>query len=157
MEGNEYIYRMRPLVVPGVGFMVLYPIVVGVLSYLLNLPELYLRILSGIYIVSVVFLLLIWLTAKTKKIIIEGNTIIFSSIFGREILEPKDIRKASFYWISENEEIVQIKVGKKVYYLSNLYFPFNELLTDLEQFILNNNVRSNLASHYEQIEASARG
>lgn len=148
MDGNEYIYRVRPLVVPGLAFIILYPIVVGGLSYLLNLPELYLRIFSWIYIVSTVFLLLTWLIAKSKRIIVEGNIIVFRSVLGRQVLEPKDIRKASFYWVSQSQEIVQIKAGKKVYYLSNLYFPFNELLTDLEQFIINHNIRSNLASHY---------
>ncbi len=148
MEGNEYVYRIRPLVVPGLAFIILYPIIVGALSYLLNLPELYLRIFSWIYIVSTIFLLLTWLTARSKRIIVEGNIIVFRSIFGRQILEPKDIRKASFYWVSRSEEVVQIRAGKKIYYLSNLYFPFNELLTDLEQFILNHNIRSNLASHY---------
>lgn len=148
MEGNEYIYRLRPLVVPGLVFIVLYPIVVGIVSYLLNISELYLRIFSGIYIISVVFLLLIWITAKSKRMIIEENLIIFHSIFGRQILEPKDIRKASFYWITDNEEIVQIRAGRKIYYLSNLYFPFNELLTDLEQFILTHHIRSNLSTHY---------
>lgn len=148
MEGNEYSYRMRPLIVPGLAFIILYPIIVGVLSYLLNLPELYLRIFSWIYIITTVFLLLIWITAKSKKIVVEGNTLIFRSILGKHILEPKDIRKASFFWTSETEEVVQIKTGKKIYYLSNLYFPFNELLTDLEQFIINNNIRNNLSSHY---------
>lgn len=148
MEGNEYVYRIRPLVVPGLVFIILYPIVVGSLSYLLNLPELYLRIFSWIYVVSTIYLLLTWVTAKSKRVIVEGNIIVFRSIFGRQILEPKDIRKASFYWVSRSEEIVQIKAGRKIYYLSSLYFPFNELLTDLEQFISTHNIRSNLASHY---------
>ncbi|KUO66070.1 MAG: hypothetical protein APF84_12165 [Gracilibacter sp. BRH_c7a] len=148
MEGNEYVYRIRPLVVPGLVFIILYPLIVGGLSYLFNLPELYLSIFSWIYIVSTIFLLLTWLTAKSKRIIVEGNNIVFRSLFGRKILEPKDIRKASFYWVSQNEEIVQIKTSKQVYYLSNLYFPFNELLTDLEQFIMTHHIRSNLASHY---------
>lgn len=148
MEGNEYVYRIRPLVVPGLVFIILYPIVVGSLSYLFNLPELYLRIFSWIYVASTIYLLLTWLTAKSKRVIVEGNIIVFRSIFGRQILEPKDIRKASFYWVSRSEEIVQIKAGRKIYYLSSLYFPFNELLTDLEQFILTHNIRSNLASHY---------
>ena len=148
MEGNEYSYRMRPLLVPGLAFIILYPLVVGVLSYLLNLPEIYLRIFSWIYVISVLLLSFIWITAKSKRIIIEGNTIVFRSVLGKDILEPKDIRKASFFWTSQTEEVVQIKTGKKIYYLSNLYFPFNELLTDLEQFIITHNIRSNLSSHY---------
>lgn len=148
MEGNEYVYRMRPLVIPGIIYLILYPCVVGTLSYLLNLPAIYLKIFSGIYIISGLLVLFIWLTGKSKRIIFEDNLIVFRSIFGQQVIEPKDIRKASFFWTAKNEEIVQIKTGKKIYYLTNLYFPFNELLTDLEQFIVTNNIRSNLTTHY---------
>jgi len=147
MEGHEYVYRIKPLIIPGIVYLVLYPCVVGILSYLLNLPAIYLKIFSGIYLISGVLVLLIWLTGKRKSIIIERNIIVFRSIFGQRVIEPKDIRKASFFWTAKNEEIVQIKAGKEIYYLTNLYFPFNELLTDLEEFIVTNNVRSNLSTH----------
>lgn len=148
MDGHEYVYRMKPLVVPGLGFLILYPLLAGIISYVFFFPEIYLKVFSGIYAVSALGILVIWLTAKSKRIIFDDNIIIVRSIFSKQILEPKDIRKASFFWTKRNEEIVQIKAGKRIYYLSNLYFPFNELMTDLEQFIIANNIRSNLASHY---------
>jgi hypothetical protein len=146
--GQEYVYRMKPMIMPGLGYLILYPLVAGILSYVIDLPEIYLKIFSGLYTVSALIILFIWLIAKSKRIIIDENIIVFRSLLGKHLLEPKDIRKASFYWVQRNEEIAQIRTGKKVYYLSNLYFPFNELLTDLEEFIVANNIRSNLSNHY---------
>lgn len=148
MLGQEYVYRMKPMIMPGLGYLILYPLVAGILSYVIDLPEIYLKIFSGLYTVSALIILFIWLIAKSKRIIIDENIIVFRSLLGKHLLEPKDIRKASFYWVQRNEEIAQIRTGKKVYYLSNLYFPFNELLTDLEEFIVANNIRSNLSNHY---------
>ncbi len=148
MLGQEYVYRMKPMVMPGLGYLILYPLIAGIFSYVIFLPEIYVKVFSGIYTVSALIILFIWLIAKSKRIIIDENIIVFRSLLGKHLLEPKDIRKASFYWVRKNEEIVQIKTGKKVYYLSNLYFPFNELLTDLEEFIVANNIRSNLSNHY---------
>lgn len=148
VEGNEYTYRMKPLVVPGIIYLVLYPLIVGAVCYIFYLPELCVRIFSAIYIVSALGILLIWLIGKSKKVIFEDNVIVFRSLFGQYVLEPGEIRRASFFWTPRKEEVVQIRAGKKVFYLSDLYFPFNELLTDLEQFIMNHNIRSNLSSHY---------
>lgn len=145
---SQYVYRMRPLIIPGLSFIILYPLLIGFISYYLALPDLFVRIFSGIYILALVIIVLIWLTAKTKKIIVDDQNIIFQSLLGKDIIQPKDIRKASFFWTSKDQEIVQLKVGKKIYYLSDLYFPFNDLLTDLEEFIIHHNIRSNLASHY---------
>lgn len=149
MEAQEYVYRMKPIIGPGLGYLLIYPLVAGIVSFLFNLPEIYLKIFSGIYAVTALVIFFLWLTAKSKKIIIDDNLIIFQSLLGKQVLEPKDIRKVSFYWTAKSEEIVQLKVGKKTFYLSNLYFPFNELLTQLEQIIIANNIRSNLASHYK--------
>jgi len=152
MEGHEYVYRMKPLILPGLGYLVGYPIVAGVISTLFLLPEGYLRIFSGIYLFSAFIILLIWLVAKSKKIIVDGELLVFRSLAGKHVIEPKDIRKVSFFWTKHNEEVVQMRVGKKTYYLSNLYFPFNELMTDIEEFILANHIRSNLSSHYGMSE-----
>lgn len=148
MEGHEYVYRMKPMVIPGLGYIILYPLIIVAFSFIFILPEICYKIFWGIYGVSVLVILLIWLTARSKRIIVDDNIIIFRSFFSKHILEPKDIRRVSFSWTQKNEEVVQLKTGKSVFYLSNLYFPFNELLTDLEEFIIANNVRSNLASHY---------
>ena len=147
-DSHEYYYRMKPLVIPGLVYLILYPLLVGCASYFLDLPEFYLFLLSGIYLCSALIILLIWLTAKTKRIIVDKSVIIFSSLFGKTIIEPKDIKKASFAWTKHNDEIVLLKTRKKNYYLSDLYFPFNELLTDLEEIITTYNIRSNLNSHY---------
>ncbi|NBJ15605.1 MAG: hypothetical protein FNP40_08570 [Dehalobacter sp. 4CP] len=149
MDAQEYGYRMKPLVIPGVLYIILYPLLIGGILFFYALPTLYLLILSGIYAVTILLILLIWLTAKTKRIVIDDQAIIFRSLFRKKTFEPKDIRKASFFWTKNNEEIVLLKAGNnKVYYLTDLYFPYNELLTDLEEFIISHNIRSNLAAHY---------
>jgi hypothetical protein len=148
MDGHEYVYRMKPLLIPGLGYLILYPVLFGLLSKAFLLPEIYLKIFAGIYAISALSILLIWLTGKNKRIIIDHNLIVFQSLTGKKIIEPKDIRRASFFWTKRNEEIVQLRAGKSVFYLSDLYFPFNELLTDLEEIIVSNHIRSNLASHY---------
>ncbi|RNC63089.1 MAG: hypothetical protein AWM53_01607 [Candidatus Dichloromethanomonas elyunquensis] len=148
MDGHEYVYRMKPLIIPGLGYLILYPVLLGIIGYVFLLPLIYTRIFSGIYLVSAAFILGIWLTAKSKRIIVDDHMIVFRSLAGKQVIEPKDIRRASFFWTKRNEEIVQLKAGKKTFYLSNFYFPFNELMTDIEDFILNNNIRNNLSSYY---------
>lgn len=148
MYAQEYVYRMKPLVIPGMLYVILYPILIAAISFFITLPYLYLLVLTGIYAVTVLIILIIWLTAKNKRIAITDKTIVFRSLFRKRVLEPKDIRKAAFFWTKKNEEIVLLKVGKKVYYLTDLYFPYNELLTDLEEYIVSNHIRSNLAGHY---------
>jgi len=148
MEGQEYVYRMRAMVAPGLGFLILYPLLVGLISYFSKFPELYMRIFSGIYLITALIIFGIWIIAKSRKVVIQHDAIIFRSLFGKKVLQPDDIRKISFFWTKRDEEIVQLRVGKNVYYLTNLYFPFNELLTDLEEFIIKNNIRSNLSTHY---------
>ena len=148
MDVHQYIYRMKPLVLPGLAYLFLYPFLVGGVSYFLDIPQLYLVVLSGIYVVSALIIIFIWITAKSKRITIDNNAIVFRSLFGKTVIEPKDIRKASFAWTQDNDEIVLLKTMKQNYYLSDLYFPFNELLTDLEELIMTHNIRSNLSSHY---------
>lgn len=148
MDGHDYVYRMKPLILPGLGYFVIYPLLIGISIYFITLPEIFLRIFSGIYAVSSLIILIIWIIAKSKRVSIDHDIIVFRSLFGKQVIEPKDIRKASFFWTKGNEEIVQIRVGKKTYYLSSLYFPFSELLTDLEEYITKHHIRSNLSSHY---------
>jgi len=148
MEAHEYIYRMKPLVSQGLGYLILFPLFTGVMSYFLVLPKGYLMWLLGIYVVSALIIIFIWITAKTKKVIIDNDSIVFRSLVGRTQIEPKDIRKASFIWTKHNDEIVLLRTIRKNYYLSDLYFPFNELMTDLEELIRTHNIRSNLSSHY---------
>ncbi|MGI5902236.1 MAG: hypothetical protein ACOX7U_07155 [Desulfitobacteriia bacterium] len=148
MEVNEYTYRMKPLILPGLGFIILYPLLAGSASYFLSLAREYLILLSAIYVIAVFIIFLVWIVAKSQRILINKDQIIFRSLWGRKIIEPQEIKKASFMWTKNNDEIVFIKTGKKTFCLSNLYFPFNELLTDLEELIITHNIRSNLASHY---------
>ncbi|ADY56558.1 hypothetical protein Sgly_2269 [Syntrophobotulus glycolicus DSM 8271] len=148
---NEYIYRLKPLLVPGVLFILLYPLVFGPLSFYFFLPEIYVKIFTGIYLFTFFSILILWLNGKGKRVIFKDNKLILSSPLRNVVLKPDNISKILFFWTKRQEEIVQIYSGQKRYFLSDLYFPYNELLTDLEDFISQNEIRNNLARHYEAV------
>lgn len=144
MEEHDYIYQLRPLVIPGLVFLILYPLVVGGVHIFSKLPALELKILIGIYVVSGLGILALWVVGRSKRIIIDGQQIIFSSLLGEHILEPKDIRRVAIYFDDHGQEIAQIRTGKDSFYVSDLYFPFPELMSDLEIFIQQHAIRSNI-------------
>ena len=144
MEENDYVYQLRPLIIPGLVFLILYPLVVGGVHIFSKLPVLELGILIGIYGVSGLGILVLWIVGRSKRIVVSGQQIIFSSLLGEHILEPKDIRRVAIYFDDKGQEIAQIRTGKDSFYVSDLYFPFPELMSDLEIFIQQHEIRSNL-------------
>lgn len=148
MERNEYVYRLKPFLLPGIAYLIVYPVAAWILCYLFYFPQSFFWIFLSLYGISFLAIFAIWLQAITTRINFNNNSIVIRSLFRRLVLEPKDIRKASFFWTKRNEEVVQLKTGGKIYYFSDLYFPFNELMTEMEEFITANDVRSNLSSHY---------
>ncbi|AET70053.1 hypothetical protein Desor_4649 [Desulfosporosinus orientis DSM 765] len=144
MEEHDYVYQLKSLVVPGLVFLILYPLVIGGVHAFSKLPTLELRILIGIYVVSGLGILALWIIGKSKRIVMNGQQIIFSSLLGEHILEPKDIRRVAIYFDDKGQEIAQIRTGKDSFYVSELYFPFPELMSDLEIFIQQYEIRSNI-------------
>lgn len=144
MEEHDYVYQLRPLIIPGLVFLILYPLVVGGVHIFSKLPVLELSILIGIYGVSGLGILVLWIVGRSKRIVVSGQQIIFSSLLGEHILEPKDIRRVAIYFDDKGQEIAQIRTGKDSFYVSDLYFPFPELMSDLEIFIQQHEIRSNL-------------
>jgi len=104
-------------------------------------------VLIGIYVISGLGIITLWVVGKSKRIIINGNQIVFRSLLGERILEPKDIRRVAFYFDDKGQEIAQIRTSGDLYYVSELYFPFPELMSDLEIFISQYDIRSNLSRY----------
>jgi hypothetical protein len=147
MDEHEYIYQMRPLVIPGLFFLILYPIVLGGIYIFLKFPIMELRVLVGIYVVVLLAILILWIIGKSKYVLFKEDRIIIHSLLGEHILEPEDIRRVAFYFDGKGQEIAQIRTGNVFFYLSEFYFPFPELMSDLESFIRLHNLRSNLQNY----------
>ncbi|MHB8126489.1 MAG: hypothetical protein ACYDEJ_12780 [Desulfitobacteriaceae bacterium] len=144
MEEHNYVYKMGPLIFPGLIFLIIYPLVVGVVYIVTEFSRFELQMLISIYFITALCILGLWIFAKSKHVRIEEQQIIFTSILGEYTLEPADVRRVVFYWNANGQEIAQIWTKRKNFYLSESYFPFPELMSDLEGFIEDHAIRTNL-------------
>ena len=147
MEEHDYVYQLRPLIIPGLVFLILYPLIIGGVHIFSKLPTLELRALIGIYVITGLGIVTLWIVGKSKRVIMNGNQIVFRSLLGEHILEPKDIRRIAFYFDDKGQELAQIRTSENLYYISEFYFPFPELMSDLEIFIQQYDIRSNLTRY----------
>ena len=147
MDEHDYVYRLRPLIVPGLVFLIMYPLVLGSLNFFRKLPSLELAVLIGIYATAALGIICLWIIGKSKHVQFKNSQIIFWSLLGKRILEPQDIRRVAFYFDGKGREVAQISTKGDVFYVSEFYFPFPELMSDLEGFIQEYNLRSNLESY----------
>ena len=147
MEEHDYVYQLKPLITPGLVFLILYPLIIGGVHVFSKLPILELRLLIGIYVISGLGIVTLWVIGKSKRVIMNGGQIVFRSLLGERILEPKDIRRVAFYFDEKGQEIAQIRTSENLYYVSEFYFPFPELMSDLEIFIQQYDIRSNLTRY----------
>lgn len=146
-EEHEYRYQLKPLVFPGVLFLIGYPVIGLLLVAILKIPMLERYIFTGIYIATFLGILILCIYGRSKSLRIDEDRLIFYSLTGEHPLDPEDIRKVALYTLPKGEEMVQIKTNlNQVYYISELYFPFPELMSDLEQFVANHEIRSNFCS-----------
>ncbi len=147
MEEHDYVYQLRPLIIPGLFFLILYPLVMGSLHLFRKLPSLEMAVLVGIYVIAGLGIIALWVIGKSKHVEFKDQQIVFRSLLGEHILEPEDIRRVAFYFDEKGREVAQIRTGDKFFYVSEFYFPFPELMSDLEKFILQYDLRSNFASY----------
>jgi len=147
MDEHDYVYQLRPLIVPGIVFLILYPLLIGVVHFFSKLPILELRVLIGTYVMAMLGILTLWVIGKSKHVHIKDRQIVFQSLLGKRILEPQDIRRVAFYFDGKGQEVAQIRTEDELYYVSEFYFPFPELMSDLENFIQKYGLRSNLESY----------
>ena len=143
---HDYVYQLKPLIVPGLVFLIAYPLVLGAAYLLRKLPGIELSMLLAIYFAAGLGIIAIWVIGRSKRVLILDEQIVFRSLLGEHVLEPKDIRRVAFYFDGKGQEIAQIRTGDKYFYVSEFYFPFPELMSDLENFIRRYNLRSNFAN-----------
>lgn len=147
MDEHDYVYQLKPLIVPGLVFLIFYPLVMGSIHVFSKLPSIELSVLIGIYVTAGLGIVSLWVIGKSKHVRIKDQHIVFSSLLGEYILEPKDIRRVAFYFDGKGQEVAQIRANDVFYYVSECYFPFPELMSDLENFIQKYGLRSNLESY----------
>lgn len=145
-EEHEYHYRLKPLLVPGFLFLAGYPVVTAFLVLILKISLLERNILIGLYLVSSLGILALWIYGRSKYLRIEEKNLLFSSLTGEREIGAEDIRRIALYTSPKGKEIVQIKtLHNDDFYISDVYFPFPELMGDLEQFVRSHSIRSNIA------------
>lgn len=145
MEDQEYFYQLKPLVIPGGIYLVIFPILAAVLWFVVHIPAKEMILLLSIYLVTGLGTVALWINGRSKSFRVGEDQIILKSITGEHILTPSEIRRIALFTTRQGKEVVQIKTKKKDFYLTDLYFPFPELMTDLEQFVNVNGIRSNFS------------
>lgn len=145
-EEHEYHYRLKPLLVPGFLFLAGYPVVTAFLVLILKISLLERNILIGLYLVSSLGILALWIYGRSKYLRIEEKNLLFCSLSGEREIGAEDIRRIALYTSPRGKEIVRIKtLHNDDFYISDVYFPFPELMGDLEQFVRSHSIRSNIA------------
>lgn len=144
MDEHDYVYRLKPLIVPGSAFLILYPLIMGSVNLIKKFSSIELFLLLGIYVAAGLGILALWIIGRSKHVIVKDAQIVFSSLLGENIIEQEDIRRIAFYFDSHGQEVAQIRVKDVFYYVNELYFPFPELMSDLESFIRRFDLRSNM-------------
>lgn len=145
-DEHEYVYQLRPLVRPAAVFLILYPFILGAIHLFSKLPAVELRLLIGIYIVTALGIIFLLAVGKSKHVFINEREIVFESLLRTDVLEPQDIRRIAFYYDRKGQEIVQIRTEENDYYLNDYYFPFPELMSDLEEFVKKYKLRYTMKS-----------
>ncbi|WP_434511640.1 hypothetical protein [Desulfitobacterium sp. AusDCA] len=145
-EEHEYHYRLKPLLVPGFLLLAGYPVVTAFLVLILKISLLERNILIGLYLVSSLGIIALWIYGRSKYLRIEEKNLLFCSLSGEREIGAEDIRRIALYTSPKGKEIVQIKtLHNDDFYISDVYFPFPELMGDLEQFVRSHSIRSNIA------------
>lgn len=145
MDEQVYSYQLKPLIIPGALYLVIAPLIIMLISFGLKISDLELNLLRGLYTLTALGIIAIWVYGKKKAFRIRENQLVFSTISGEQQIEPGEIRRIFLLTTKKGQEIVQIKTRNQDYYLSELYFPFQELMAELEGFIKENNIRTNFS------------
>ncbi|NMA68621.1 MAG: hypothetical protein GX958_04295 [Desulfitobacterium sp.] len=145
MREQIYSYQLRPLIIPGASYLIIAPLMIMLISYILKISSLEVNLLRGLYILTALGIIAIWVYGSRKSFRIRDNKLIFHTIRGEHFIEPQEIRRIYLLSTKKGQEVVQIKTRTQDYYLNELYFPFPELMADLEGFIRENNIRTNFS------------
>lgn len=143
MEDQEYFYQLKPLIISGGIYLGSFPILAAVLWFMVKIPATEMMVLLGIYLATALGIAALWIYGRSKSFRVEEDQIVLKSLLGEHALSPMDIRRIALYTTRAGREVVQIKTKKKDFYLTDLYFPFPELMTDLEHFIKVKGIKTN--------------
>ncbi|MCL1917827.1 MAG: hypothetical protein FWG14_05865 [Peptococcaceae bacterium] len=145
MAYNEYTYRMKPVVIPGIVYLVFFPICLLVANMYFPIVNAALYTLFGIYGVTAVVIFCIWALAGTRRIIVDEHAIIISDMLSRRVFDPGNIQRIKFSRSSDKKkEFVRIRTRGYTALLSDFYTPYDRLLLDIENYIYSYNIRTNL-------------
>lgn len=146
MEEQEYFYQLKPLVLPGGIYLLSFPVFAALFWFVVKIPVIELSILFSIYLVTAGGIAALWIYGRNKSFRVEGNHLVWKTLRGEQFITPEEIRRIALFTTRQGKEIVQIKTKYKDFYLTEFYFPFPELMTELEQFIRVNDIRTNFKS-----------
>src|SRR5665648_1237738 len=99
MDEHDYVYQLRPLIVPALMFLILYPLIIGGVDIFRNLPIIEVRVLIGIYVTATLGILALWVMGKSKRVQIEDQQIVFRSVLGLSLIhisEPTRLGMISY-------------------------------------------------------------
>lgn len=145
-EKHEYRYLLKPLLVPGILFLTGYPAITALLVLIFKISLLEQYILIGLYLVCSLGIFTVWIYGRSKHLEIEDSSLLFCSLSGEQKISSEEIRRIALYTSPKGKEIVQIKThSNNDFYISDLYYPFPELMGELEQFVRSHSIRSNMA------------
>ena len=152
MAYYEYTYRMKPVIIPGTLYLILFPICLIVLNIYYPFVSLILFSLFGIYGVTAIVIFFIWAVAGSRKIVFDEHSIVLSDIFSKKVFNPSNIQRATFFWTSnKKKEIIKIRTRDYAVFISDLYVPYQQLLTNMEHYIFTYNIRTNLRNHSDRL------
>lgn len=146
MEEQEYFYQLKPLIIPGGSYLISFPILAAILWFMLKVSATEMMILLGIYLASALGIVALWIYGRSKSFRVEEDQLVLKSLRGEQALSSGEIRRIALFTTRQGKEVVQIKTKKKDFYLTDLYFPFPELMADLERFIKVHGIRTNFAA-----------
>jgi hypothetical protein len=131
---------------PSVVFLVLYPVILFLLVKFIKIDAFFGQVFSVIYILSLLTLAVILTLAKSQKLQVDGeDQLTFISLLGSETIEPGEILRVTVKR-RRGKEVVWIRTDAKLYLLMDSYFPYNELLGDIEDIVFRYQIRTNLTA-----------
>ena len=145
MQYREYYYESKRLFVIGLIFLLAFPTVVASVVWFGGLWQTNIVVaLAGIYLIDLVITVWLFLGAWKKSLIIDIDSLGFSSKLFCRNYRAKEIQEIMLFAKPDDREFLRVKTKKGMYYLDEQYQPWGKLLEDLEKFTNKFGITSNL-------------
>lgn len=146
MKPRVYKYRFKSLLLTGMIFLTVFPLITGGLIWFFNLSyPIVVYSLAAIYLCDLAVLGALFVTAWNKSVVISDNTISFKSQLLSQDYGTMEISEITLLATQQGREFLRIGARKKTYLLDEQYQSWGSLVADLEKFAKNNGISSNLA------------